>query len=58
MGRPTINPKPKNINFRLDEDTYNILENIAKKENKTVSELVRLSVSNLLKENIKENEEE
>jgi predicted transcriptional regulator len=44
------------LRVRIDEDIYDILKQIAQREGRTVSELVREAVADLLKERKTENE--
>ena len=46
-GRPTDDPKEYRLNVRVNEETYNVLEMIAQKEDKSVSEVIRDALKTL-----------
>lgn len=52
MGRPTNNPKPYQASTRLDEETFNVLQEYCKQEHIPQNEGVRRGIKKL-KEDIK-----
>lgn len=46
-GRPTDDPKEYRLNVRVNEETYDALERIALKEDKTISEVIRNALESL-----------
>lgn len=49
MGRPTNDPKEYRLNVRVNEETYKVLENKAKEDGKTVSDLIREAIQSKVK---------
>lgn len=47
--RPTNDPKYYRLNVRVNEDTYKALENKAKEDGKTVSDLIREAIKSMVK---------
>ena len=47
LGRPTDNPKKTRITIRLDDDTFNILENYCKKEGLNYTDVIRKQIKKL-----------
>ena len=47
VGRPTSNPKSKDLHFRLDEKTYEILVKYSEKNNISLAEAARISINKL-----------
>ena len=46
-GRPTDDKKDYRLNVRVNEETYDTLERIALKEDKTISEVIRDTLKTL-----------
>lgn len=44
MGRPTDNPKPYRIGFRLDEESKAILDKYCHEKNVTISEAGNIAI--------------
>lgn len=47
MGRPTDNPKNNRITVRLDNDTFNKLNQFCRKENITYTDAIRKLIKKL-----------
>lgn len=58
MGRPTDNPKPYRVGFRLDEESKAILDKYCHEKNVTISEAGNIAIKLLNAELRKEREDE
>ena len=47
MGRPTDNPKPYRVGFRLDEESKAILDEYCLEKNVTISEAGNMAIKKL-----------
>lgn len=47
MGRPTDNPKPYRVGFRLDEESKAILDEYCLEKNVTISEAGNIAIKRL-----------